>query len=167
MPFQSLYVFICVIIIFPQTNTFQCAIATDGSTTIVAQLYPEDLIQWTTGDGDGGSGGLGGSPAEVGFVSGNFSSFLALSGDPAVVDVEEVANTVMRGLFVFRVEALDAVEGEGCCLIAVLCWVGRFVVVYLWSVLVVVVAPLLATLFVVGYQACLCLLRCCLSLQCT
>lgn len=73
--------------------------------TSVLLLYPEDLIEWTTGDSDGGTGGLGGDPADVGFIapesiSGN-SFFLPLSNTSDVVDIESSTNVDVDGMWIF------------------------------------------------------------------
>ena len=52
-------------------NTVQCEIISDGFKTYVFFNYPVNGIQWTTGDASGGSGGLGGTPAQVGFDGGD------------------------------------------------------------------------------------------------
>ena len=64
-----------------QTNTFQSVMITDGECSFVTYLYADGLIQWTTGDASGGSGGLGGTPAQAGFDAGEvFLSFQLSNG---------------------------------------------------------------------------------------
>ena len=89
-----------------QTNTFQCVIGTNGIVSSICLFYPEDLIQWTTGDNSGGSGGLGGDPANVGLVSedSTASYFLNISNTDEVVDIESTGNLEINGLWVFRVD---------------------------------------------------------------
>ena len=69
-------------------------------------LYPEDEIRWTTGDGDGGSNGLGGSPAEIGLDSEVLSTSVRVpgSGTNDIVTVEERSNFGVPGVFFFRVD---------------------------------------------------------------
>ena len=52
-------------------NTLQLELHTDGRSTFVCFNYPTNGINWTTGDASGGSGGLGGTPAQVGFDAGD------------------------------------------------------------------------------------------------
>ena len=54
-----------------QTNTFQCILATNGTQSYVLFFYADGEMQWTTGDASGGTAGLGGTPAQVGFNAGN------------------------------------------------------------------------------------------------
>ena len=80
-------------------------LATDGNTTAVFLLYPENLIEWTTGDADGGSGGLGGTPAEVGLVSEDpLESYFVFVNSSDVVDIESSSNVEVAGLWIFRVD---------------------------------------------------------------
>ena len=55
-----------------QTNTFQLILATDGSESFAIFLYPDDGIQWTTGYQSGGTKGLGGVEAQVGYDAGMY-----------------------------------------------------------------------------------------------
>ena len=48
--------------------------ATNGVNSFVIFLYADGEIQWTTGDASGGTGGLGGTPAQVGFNAGMVSA---------------------------------------------------------------------------------------------
>lgn len=76
--------------------------------TAVFFLYPEDLIEWTTGDNDRGTGGLGGDPADVGFIApeaiSSNSFFLPLSNTSDVVDIESSSNVLIEGLWIFRAD---------------------------------------------------------------
>lgn len=69
-------------------------------------LYPEGEIRWTTGDGDGGVNGLGGSPAEIGLDSDVLSTSVRVpgSGTDAIATVEERSNFGVPGAFFFRVD---------------------------------------------------------------
>ena len=61
-------------------------------------LYADDLIKWTTGDSEGGAKGIGGSPAQVGFVSDNDSSFLIdHSGTSAIISIDTATNYGIGG----------------------------------------------------------------------
>lgn len=95
-------------ILYPllQTNTFQCVIGTDGSQSFVALLYADDMIQWMTGDADGGVNGLGGDRADVGLVSEDpiNSFFLPASNTSAVLMLDSMSNVGDGGLWIFRVD---------------------------------------------------------------
>ena len=43
----------------------------DGECSFITYLYADRLIQWTTGDASGDSGGLGGTPTQAGFDAGD------------------------------------------------------------------------------------------------
>jgi len=66
-----------------------------------------DQLQWTTGDASGGSGGLGGFPAQAGFDAGDNKNFLSLpgSGTPDVLNLANTTNTSdgLDGLWRFAV----------------------------------------------------------------
>ena len=97
---------------FLQTNTFQCIIGTDGSQSFVGLLYADDMIQWMTGDADGGINGLGGDRADVGLVSEdpNNSFFLPASNTSAVLMLDSTSNVDNGGLWIFRVDQDVVIE---------------------------------------------------------
>merc|ERR1712065_130653 len=66
-------------------------------------LYAE--IQWTTGDFSGGSGGLGGTEAQVGFDAGDDVNFFNLpeSQSPDIINIASDSNVGVPGMFVFKV----------------------------------------------------------------
>ena len=88
-----------------QTNTFQCVLATDGSRTFVALLYADNLLQWMTGDRDGGGGGLGGDRADVGFIGDDPNNvfYLPASNTSAVLQLDSTSNVGIGGLWLFEV----------------------------------------------------------------
>ena len=92
-----------------QTNTFQCIIISDGTHTFVTFLYND--IQWTTGDASGGTGGFGGTPAQVGFNAGD-GTFFSLQGSQtaAIVDIESTTNVGVPGQYTFRVDEAEIVS---------------------------------------------------------
>lgn len=109
-----------------QTNTFQCAIATNGEVTTVLLLYPEDLIEWTTGDSDGGVGGLGGDPADVGLIApdaiSNNSFLLPFSNTSFVREIESTGNVFSEGLWMFRADSETVIfPGEKLVVCLVVC----------------------------------------------
>ena len=113
------------------------------------------MIQWTTGDSDGGVGGLGGDPADVGLVSEDpdASYFLGISNTSEVVDIESTGNFEVSGLWVFRADQSFIIfPGTCCCYLACVaknCSVVAVAVTFVFVVVVsvaVVVAMLLLLL---------------------
>lgn len=79
--------------------------ATDGQRTFAIYVYVNDRIQWTTGDRDGGTAGLGGDEADVGIIrDDNSTYFIPGSNTANVLRVHEASNTGLRGLWYFRVD---------------------------------------------------------------
>ena len=91
--------------------------------TSICLIYPEDLIEWTTGDGDGGMGGLGGDPADVGLMApaslSNNSFFLPDSNTSDIVDIESTTNVMLDGLWIFRADG-EAVSFPGSYMLLLL-----------------------------------------------
>jgi len=80
-------------------------VVTDTNVTFVGLLYADDMIEWTTGDDDGGVGGLGGDPADVGFVDDNLLAFfLPGSNTSDLLTLDSRSNVGMPGLWAFRVD---------------------------------------------------------------
>ncbi|MDO9017222.1 MAG: nidogen-like domain-containing protein [Deltaproteobacteria bacterium] len=72
-------------------NSFQLVL-TDRSAVAAGDFDVEfryDRCEWITGDASGGTGGFGGTPAQVGFDAGDRMNFVALpaSRTPAILDV--------------------------------------------------------------------------------
>ena len=90
-----------------QLNTFQAHIVYNsaGTETLVILLYPENGINWTTGDGDLGMNGLGGNPATVGLINIQEAFEVPQSGTPGIVNIESSSNVGVPGVFVFRVDS--------------------------------------------------------------
>ena len=75
--------------------------------------------QWTTGDASGGSGGLGGTPAQAGFDAGNLSDYVALPGSltMAVLGLCTTSNVGMPGVWRFEIrggEVMCPGRGDPC-----------------------------------------------------
>lgn len=92
-----------------KTNNFQLVLR-DRSDTGAGNFdidFRYDRLEWTTGDASGGSGGLGGTPAQAGFDAGNNLNFLALPGSRtgAVLDLANTSNvsSATPGLWTFPV----------------------------------------------------------------
>ncbi|XP_070567838.1 sushi domain-containing protein 2-like isoform X2 [Ptychodera flava] len=96
-------------------NTFQAVLITNGRHSFALFNYGD--IVWTTGtasDGDSFTG-LGGTPAHVGFNSGDGIVFKNVPGSrtAAIVNIEETTNINVTGRYVFRIDSAEIEEG-GC-----------------------------------------------------
>lgn len=78
-------------------------------------LYADDLIQWTTGRASGGSGGLGGTEAQVGFNAGDGIRFASVPGSqtPAIINIASTSNVGRPGVWLFRVDQEEIII-SGC-----------------------------------------------------
>ena len=92
-------------ICFSQTNTFQLVLAMNGNCSFALFLYLDDGIQWTTGDDGGGSNGLGGDEAQVGYDAGDYINYYTVPGSmtPDIVDIETTSNIDIPGMYIFQV----------------------------------------------------------------
>ena len=86
--------------------------ATDGTHSFVIFLYANGLIQWTTGDASGGSGGLGGTPAQVGFNAGDGVRFAIVPGSrtASIINIASTSNVGINGVWIYRVDAAEIVD---------------------------------------------------------
>ena len=70
-------------------------------------MYADGEIQWTTGDSadDGGTNGLGGHQAQIGFNRGNGKDFtiIPISGTNSVIDVASTSNVGQNGVYIFKI----------------------------------------------------------------
>ena len=89
----------------PQTNTFQCVLATNGVESFVIFLYAHERIQWTTGDSSNGFNGLGGNEAVAGINAGDGINFFTIPGSltPDIINIDETSNVGMPGIWMFQV----------------------------------------------------------------
>jgi len=87
-------------------------LATDGDRSFVVLLYADNLIQWTTGDSDGGNGGFGGDRADVGFIGESESYFLNASNTSAVLDLDTTTNIGSGGVWLFEVGDTVILPGQ-------------------------------------------------------
>ena len=73
--------------------------------TYAIYLYADGEIQWTTGDADGGTNGLGGNPAQVGFNKGNGTDFgtIPISGTANVINIASTSNVGVDGVYIFKI----------------------------------------------------------------
>ena len=81
-------------------------IVTDGNSSFALLLYADGLIEWTTGDADGGVEGLGGDPADVGFVNDDRSNefFIPASNTSEIINVNAMSNVGVAGLWIFQID---------------------------------------------------------------
>jgi hypothetical protein len=89
-------------------NTFQLVIISNAELDLdnlwrVEFRYRE--LEWTTGGASGGSGGLGGSPAQAGFDAGDGQTFRILpgSGSRAVLRLARDSNIGVPGLWLINI----------------------------------------------------------------
>ncbi|XP_020634469.3 sushi, nidogen and EGF-like domain-containing protein 1 [Pogona vitticeps] len=89
-----------------KVNTFQAVLATDGKISFIMLNY--DDIQWTTGIASGGNAktGLGGTPAQAGFDSGDKINYYNIPGSrtPEVINIGKTTNVKEPGRWVFQVD---------------------------------------------------------------
>ena len=78
--------------------------------------YADGEIQWITGDASGGSGGFGGTPAQVGFNAGDGIRFADVPGSQtdAIVNIDTTSNVGMPGVWKFRVDEEEVEVTQGC-----------------------------------------------------
>ena len=75
--------------------------------------------EWTTGDASGGSGGLGGTPAQAGFDAGNLMDYYAIPGSRTanILSVCTSSNVGMPGVWRFPIRPANdtmRVQGDPC-----------------------------------------------------
>ena len=89
-----------------QTNTFQCILITNGRRSFAIFLYADGEIQWTTGDASGGSGGFGGTQAQVGFNAGDGERFANVTESQTadIVNIDSTTNVDRQGVWIFRID---------------------------------------------------------------
>ncbi len=75
------------------TNNFQLLLHDQGAGDFDIE-FRYDRLEWTTGDASGGSGGLGGTPAQAGFDAGDFVNYFMLPGSRtnAILDLQNTTN---------------------------------------------------------------------------
>ena len=100
-----------------QNNTFQCILSTDGRISFVLFYYLEEGLNWSTGDASGGVGGLGGTPAQVGFNAGDGARYIVLPGSQTsdVLEFDDkIGNTGVKGNWVFQVDTTVIRDPSTC-----------------------------------------------------
>ena len=83
----------------------------DGQRSFVLFLYADGMIQWTTGNLSGGSGGLGGTQAQVGFNSADNIRFASVPGSqtPEIINIDRTSNVGRPGVWMFRVDESEII----------------------------------------------------------
>lgn len=78
-------------------------------------MYPENEIQWTTGDAEGGISGLGGQPAIVAISVEDVGDIFQVqeSETSDIINIDTLSNIEMPGVFVFRVDSDFLQPGVG------------------------------------------------------
>ena len=68
-------------------------------------LYPDKRIEWTTGDSQGGTNGLGGTPAIAGIDAGDGVIFKTIPGSltPSIINITQTTNVGIPGIWMFRI----------------------------------------------------------------
>ncbi len=76
-----------------KTNNFQLVLRNQGAGNFDVE-FRYDRLTWTTGNASGGSGGLGGTPAQAGYDSGNSRDFFTIPGSrtAAVLNLATTSN---------------------------------------------------------------------------
>lgn len=99
-------------------NTFQAVLIDQSAGNAPGDFdiqFRYNPLEWTTGDASGGSGGLGGTPAQAGFDAGNGLDFFALPGSftSAVLDLQNTSNVSANtpGLWSFAIRSGETPGG--------------------------------------------------------
>ncbi|KAM4650811.1 alpha-tectorin-like [Discoglossus pictus] len=96
-----------------KVNTFQAAFTTDSYRYIIILNYGD--IQWTTGTASEGdpATGLGGTPAQAGFNSGDETHYFIIPGSRTneVLKIQSTSNVNYPGRWVFRVDDFNVPGG--------------------------------------------------------
>lgn len=89
--------------------------ATNGINSFVIFLYADGEIQWTTGSASGGTNGLGGTPAQVGFNAGDGIRFASVPGSQtaAIINITTTSNVGIPGVWIYRVDE-ESIAMGGC-----------------------------------------------------
>ncbi len=100
-------------------NDFQMVLSTSGTCTTGGDFDVEfryNRCEWTTGDASGGTNGLGGTPAQVGFDAGNRMNFVALpmSRTAAILNVCRSSNVDGGAPGLYRFQIRGGIVGGGC-----------------------------------------------------
>ncbi len=100
-------------------NDFQLVLTTSNTCATTGDFDVEfryNRCQWTTGDASGGTGGYGGTPAQVGFDAGNRTNFVSLpmSRTMAILDVCRTSNVAGGAPGLWRFQIRGGSIAGGC-----------------------------------------------------
>ncbi len=110
-------------------NDFQLIMTTSNTCATTGDFDVEfryNRCQWTTGDASGGMGGVGGTPAQVGFDAGDLRNYVALpmSRSMAILDVCRTSNVPGGSPGLWRFQIRGGVLERGCAGGGTLCTVA-------------------------------------------
>ena len=98
----------------PQTNTFQCVLATNGTKSYVILLYAD--LQWTAPNQCNGNGVCtpATNPAQAGFSAGDGMRYFTVngSGTDAVLSLNSTSNVGQPGVWIFQVDGDQVVSAS-------------------------------------------------------
>ena len=84
-----------------------------GNESFSIYLFADGSMQWTTSDADGGSRGIGGEAAQVGYVTINVKKYLFPgSRTCSVIEVPLRSNVNVPGMFVLALNGSHPVFGK-------------------------------------------------------
>ncbi|XP_067316857.1 alpha-tectorin-like [Anolis sagrei] len=93
-----------------KTNTFQCVLTNGNNISMVMLNYGD--IQWTTGTASGGDRktGLGGTPAQAGFNTGDNENYYSIPGSRSahILNIINTSNVEVPGRWAFRADNFSA-----------------------------------------------------------
>nr|XP_060640334.1 alpha-tectorin-like [Anolis sagrei ordinatus] len=93
-----------------KTNTFQCILTRGKDAAFVMLNYGD--IQWTTGTASGGNSktGLGGTPAQAGFNTGDNKNYYSIPGSRSahILNIINTSNVGVEGRWAFQVDNFTA-----------------------------------------------------------
>ncbi|XP_054854871.1 IgGFc-binding protein-like [Eublepharis macularius] len=96
-----------------KVNTFQAVLTSNGDRSFVMLHYRD--IQWISGKASGGDAftGLGGTPAQAGFNTGDAKNYFNIPGSwtPSIVNVSSTSNVMDPGRWVFQVDVFAVPNG--------------------------------------------------------
>ena len=92
-----------------KTNVFQCILAADNAASYVIYQYADDEIQWTTSSSSGGTDGLGGNAALVGYNAGDCIRYKTVreSMTTEIINITKTSNVGIPGVYVFKVDGME------------------------------------------------------------
>ena len=95
-------------------NTFQLALATNGSQSYAIFNYLDNGIQWSSADNTGGVNGIGPFGTQVGFNKGDGVHFFVRpeTQTNSILELDDNSNVCVRGKYVFRIDGETVQPGR-------------------------------------------------------